>query len=341
MNNRIAGLLSTVGVMLTLAACASGIAPIQPIADAGGGTRLPLRNEVVSAVTLVADGAADEGLYAGPIDASPSPDGATIYFTALGAQTPGLFGVAATGGEVRSLAQGVPLVMPLGLAVSTDGRTVFVADSAAASDQSMAGQVFAVDASGGELEPLAATAGTGARALTVVQENGVDVLYFSGVDPSDGQPAVMRLADDGMLTVVAKGAPLVEPGGLAVATDGILYVADRLAAGDGLGSIFRIADGTIDTLAERVRLGNPVGLALTTDDALLLASALNPATGRAQVLLIDLASGQQAIINRVIEANSGSGGVHRAANTNVFAWADFRGGRGGQGNEGGVYVINP
>lgn len=341
MNNRVARLLVLAGVALTVTACASGIAPIQPIAEAGGGTRLPLRNEVVSAVTLVADGAAEEGVYANPTDASPSPDGAAIYFTALGGQTAGLYRVAATGGEVSRLAQGAPLVAPVGLTVSTDGQTIFVADSAAESDQGMVGQVFAVDAAGGEPEPLHATAGTGARALAVAQENGVDVLYLSGVDPSDGQPAVMRLGDDGVLTVVATGAPLVEPGGLAVTTDGVLYVADRLAAGDGLGSIFRIADGTIDTVAERVRLGNPVGLALTTDDALLLASALNPSTDRAQVLLIDLASGQQGIINRVIEANSGSGGVHRAANTNVFAWADYRGGRGGRGEEGGVYVINP
>lgn len=341
MNARVMKFSVLIGLIATLAGCAAGVAPIQPIAEAGGGQRLPLRNEVVSSVSLVADGNAEGGLYAGPTDAAPNADGTIIYFTAMGAQQPGVYQVAPASDTVMALTQGGPLVAPMGLAVSSDDETIYVADSQAAASEGLVGQVFAIPAGGGEAQPVAGTGGTTPRALAAVMEDGVEALYISGVDPSDGQPAVMRITPGAgdSLTIIVKGDPLVEPGGLAVAGDGTLYLADRLAAG-GLGSIFRVEDGSLTPIAEGVRLGDPVGLALTTDDSLLLASALNPATGRAQVLLMDMASGEQAIINRVIEANSGSGGVHRAADVNVFAWADDRGNRGG-GNGGGVYEIRP
>jgi hypothetical protein len=168
---------------------------------------------------------------------------------------------------------------------------------------------------------------------------GAEVVYVAGVDPSDGQPAVLRLSG-GELVVVAKGAPLVEPVGIASAADGTLYVADRLASGNGLGSVFRLRAGRVEPLVERVRTGTPLaGATLTLDESVLLVSALASERDSAQVLVIELASGKQGLITKVIEANTGSGGVHRAQQRNLFAWADSR--VRGQGQGGGVYALIP
>jgi DNA-binding beta-propeller fold protein YncE len=173
------------------------------------------------------------------------------------------------------------------------------------------------------------------RGLAVVQENGVELLYFTGIDPSDDQPAVMKVAAaGGPLTVLAKGSPLVEPVGVTVAADGVVYVTDQAAGGDGLGSVFRIREGTVETLATRIRTGDPAGIALTLDESLLLVSALATDRDSSIVLVIDLAQGRQGIINQVIGANIGSGGLHRAQRRNLLAWCGVT-----SGGEGVVYRV--
>lgn len=231
----------------------------------------------------------------------------------------------------------------MGLAVSTDGQQLYVADPGAAAAQGE-GQLFAVSISDGAVHSLAG--GLAPRGVDVKAEAGADTVYFSGSDPVDGAPAVWQIAAaGGEPIVVAKGAPLVEPVGVAIANDGTVYVADAAASGNGLGSVFRIRDGVVETIADHFRAGAPVGATLTLDESLLLVSALDPDRDSAQVLLIELASGQKGVITTVISANSGSGGVHRAHNANFFAWADStvrrpRGQDSQQGRESaGVYGL--
>src|SRR3954468_1952254 len=83
-----------------------------------------------------------------PWDAVPSPDGSTIYYTAFAKDgTPAVFSVPAAGGDATVLASGAPLVMPLGLDVSSDGKTLYVADPWTAGADGNA--VFAVSTAGG------------------------------------------------------------------------------------------------------------------------------------------------------------------------------------------------
>ena len=329
--------------VFSLAACQL---TIQPPTNAAAHQTLPLRNELLSRVDLVGF----PELFTAPQDATPDPDGQIVYFTATGLEAPGLFQVAAAGGETTAVATGAPFVAPQGLASSMDGTLIYVADPQAANADGSLGQLFVVPAAGGEPMPLAGAAGSAPRGVEVSSENGADVIYFSGLDPSDGQPAVMKIDATGSeLSIIAKGAPLVDPVGLVVTKAGVVYVADQMASGNGLGSVFQIENGTVTTIADQFRTGNPVGATLTLDESVLLVSAMAPDRDSAQVLVIELASGQQGIINKVIEANSGSGGVHRAHNVNVFAWADSTGGnprRGGNNNRGsgesgGVYALEP
>lgn len=277
-------------------------------------------------------------------DATPDPDGNLIYFTATSAQGVGLFRVSVTGGAVTTITVGIPLTMPSGLVISPSGETLFVADtaaevtyaeammvtSAAVRNSHSEGAIFRLPTSGGGATLVAGTEHTMPRGLAVVQENGAELLYFTGIDPSDDQPAVMKVAAaGGPLTMIAKGAPLVEPVGVTVAANGVVYVTDQAAGGDGLGSVFRITAGKVETLATRVRMGDPAGVALTLDESFLLVSALETNRDSSIVFVIDLAQGRQGIINQVIGANIGSGGLHRAHSGNLMAWCGVTSGGGG------------
>jgi sugar lactone lactonase YvrE len=305
----------------------------------------PLFNDAVSAF----EPAASLGAFQA-FDATPDPDGNQIYFTADSAQGPGLFRVPATGGEVVSITVGIPLTAPSGLAINASGETLFVADAegevahdeatmvstAAVRSSHREGAMFrlptggAAAASGGVATLVAGTEHTGPRGLAVVQENGAEVIYFTGLDPDGDQPAVMKApAAGGPLTLIAKGPPLVEPVGVTVDANGVVYVTDQAAGGNGLGSVFRITGGNVETLVARVRTGDPAGVALTLDESLLLVSALETNRDSSIVLVIDLAQGGEGIINEVISANIGSGGLHRAHNRNLLAWCGVTTGGGG------------
>ncbi|MEZ4730583.1 MAG: hypothetical protein R3E79_25945 [Caldilineaceae bacterium] len=306
-----------------------------------------LMNDAVSAIEPAAVGSATT--FQRPLDATPDPDGNTIYFTAMSSQGAGVFSVPATGGETVTLAVGAPLTAPVGLAVSTDGQTIYVADpsTVVATTQTIArktpatttGAIFRLPSNGGPLTPITTTIQTAPRGLTVVRENNSDMIYFTGSTPDDGQPALMKVpATGGALTIIEQGGQLVAPVGIAVNKNGVIYVADEAAAGAGLGTIFQFNPDTpharnnhAELLADRVRLGSPAGMTLTLDESLLLVSSLDTVARTSQVLIIDTATHGQGVVNKVIGVNQDSGGLHRAHNNNVMAWAGVTAGTGGQG----------
>lgn len=305
-----------------------------------------LFNDAVSAF----EPAASSGVFDQAFDATPDPDGNLIYFTATSAQGPGLFRVPATGGEVTTITVGIPLTLPSGLAINPSGEMLYIADTeaevahsetmmistAAVRSSHSEGAIFrlptsdAVATSGAVATIVTGTEHTMPRGLEVVQQNGAELIYFTGIDPNDDLPAVMKVAaDGGPITLIAKGPPLVEPVGVTVDANGVVYVTDQAAGGNGLGSVFRITEGNVETLVARVRTGEPAGIALTLDESLLLVSALETNRDSSIVLVIDLAQGRQGIINEVIGANIGSGGLHRAHNHNIMAWCGVTTGGGG------------
>lgn len=299
-----------------------------------------LFNDAVSAF----EPAASSGLFDRAFDATPDPEGDLIYFTATSAQGVGIFRVPALGGAVTPISVGVALTLPTGLVISNSGETLFVADSEveiAHDDGAMRssaemlpshneGAIFRLPAGGGTATLVAGTEHTTPRGLEIVQQNGTETLYFTGIDPLDDQPAVMKVAaGGGPVTVIAKGPPLVEPVGVTVDANGVVYVTDQAAGGNGLGRVFRIAAGNVETLAAHVRTGDPAGVALTLDESLLLVSALEPNQDSSMVLVIDLAKGRQGVVNQVIGANIGSGGLHRAHGRNLMAWCGITAGGGG------------
>ncbi len=302
---------------------ATACLPIRPVVRNSVGQELPLLNEAVDSVTVVAS-------VIDPIDAVPSPDGTLIYFTAQESGGAMLSVVAATGGESQILVSGAPLLEPRGLTLSEDGETIYVADRGAQ-------QVWRVAAVDGAISPVAGTEGIAAQSVERASSTNGDQLYISG--NRDGKPGIWSVPiNGGDVTVIAEGTPFVSPMGIAITQDGTLYVVDHDGAGNDQATVVRIADGTPTIIVRDFRAGYQAGAALTLDEQVLLVSALDPERASAQVLLVNLASLQAGMVTKVVGANAGSGGVHRAQQVNLFAWAD-----GAQPIQkpGHVYVIKP
>jgi DNA-binding beta-propeller fold protein YncE len=303
-----------------LIACGGAPSATTTAIPAAGQPELPLLNEAIDTVTRVADA---RGWT--PFDSVLSPDAQVVYFTANGTSGPAVYKVAASGGAVTTVASGAPFSAPWGLSISTDGQSLYVADLGG-ENTGDGNAVFALPVSGGTPVRMEMTVGTRPNVPEVVSEQGVDMLYYSGFDPSDQQPAIFKLnpAQSEAATVVFKGAPLAWPSGIAVTKAGVVYVMDLAASGNDLGAVYRVQNGKAETLVDQIRTsGRIAGAALTLDESILLVSNLHKEQGTAQVLAVTLSTGAVSVINKGIATNTGAGGVHRAHRVNRFSWADI------------------
>lgn len=291
-----------------------------------------------NAIDLSVEVASRPGSFHSPLDSTPDPLGNFIYFIAIGKRGPGVFRVAATANSpVVEIAAGYPFVSPSGIAISTDGLLLYIADAQAWSDEGLSGQIFVLPTSGGTPIPLPGAAGTKSRNLDVVREDGSEVIYYSGRNPQRRQAAIFRLPvkRNSNARIVAQGAPLVEPDGIAVTRTGEVFVSDHASAGNGRGNIFRIKGRSIRLITNPVVMGNSAGIALTLDESTLMVSS-HQRNGYDQVLIVDLRTLRTQVFTDVVGQNTDAGGLHRAHERNIFSWADFT-----AGGQGLVYVVRP
>jgi sugar lactone lactonase YvrE len=279
-----------------------------------------------------------------PLDATPDPTGKTIYFTGVDPVAgPGVFSVPADGSNTTPVAvqAGAPFAAPFGIAISTDGKTLYVADSGAvdATSNMDLGVIFSLPVGGGTPAILAGSALSEARSLEVHQVNGSDVIFYTGLDPKSGVPGVFELpAAGGMVTTVAEGAPFGDPCGIAIAADGTLYVTDTIASGSRTANVFKV-DPTfaVTTFAAGLRVGYPAGIALSHDEKTLFVSSLDPVALTDQVLEFDVATmAPGPTFTMGINSFTEAAGLHRAKNADVFSWADSA---AGTANGGKVFAI--
>ncbi|MEY2516439.1 MAG: hypothetical protein QOJ89_3797 [bacterium] len=258
------------------------------------------------------------------LDASPDPAGKVIYFTAKDGGVPGIYRVPSHGGTRRAVLLGGPLRAPAGLAVSDDGKRLFVADRGA-------GHILVVPVAGGRPHVLRGSAGSSPRGLEIQTRAGREDIVYSG--RIGGLPALLRLSAGGAdrPTVLVKGAPLRAPDGVAISKTGAIYVTDHGAGG---GRVLRVDGDVVTRIAGGVRLGHPAGIALTLDESMILVSSLNRATNTAQVLIVDSATGATSVFDEVIGTNHSAGGLHRARAAVPMGWADVQ-------RPGRVYRVDP
>lgn len=289
--------------------------------------------------------AANDAQSRAPMDATPTPDGERVYYTALGtgddgSQQPAVFATDASGkGEITTLTIGEPLTAPVGISIDPDGSRLFIADSAWNAGEAGSGAILALDSAGGTPVALAGSEGYVPRGLVIADVSDETWLYFSGVDPASGMAGVFRSTlEGGVVEAVASGAPFVDPAGVAVASDGTVYAIDALASTDAAGqaTVIRVRKGKAERIVEGLGVGFPAGIATTTDGATVLVSGLDPVSRTDRVFLVNAMSGELAgVIEEPFASFSEPAGLHRAHDTNTFAWADSE-----ANGDGTVYVLN-
>jgi DNA-binding beta-propeller fold protein YncE len=244
--------------------------------------------------------AANDPAVQAPLDATPSPDGEKVYFTALALSadsdpTPAVFGTTADGGAIETLA-----------------------------------------AEGGEPTAVSGTEGYGPHGVVIAREHGKEWVYFTGRDPESGLAGVYRTPPDGGgVETMMQDESFVDPGGVAVADSGDVYVIDGRGS-QGTASLLRVHAGTATTVIDGLGVGFPAGLTLTLDGKTALISGLDPITKHDVVYFVEVATGKLSILSKPVHAFSEPAGLHRAHNADVFAWADSE-----ANDTGTVYVLKP
>jgi DNA-binding beta-propeller fold protein YncE len=284
--------------------------------------------------------AANDAMIRAPLDATPSPDGKHVYYTAFkrgddGEDVPGVFGVAADGsGAITTLAEGAPLSAPVGIAVSLDGSRLFIADVAAG--DSARGAVLTLSSTGGDVSPLAGTEGYAPKGLAIAKRDDQEQLYFTGHNPESTAAGVFRIAaNGGSVETLASGAPLDDPSGVAISGQGDAYVVEAAVEAHA-ARVLRLRNGKLEGFVEEIAVGFPAGITLTRDDATLLVSGLDVNTKHDVVYYVKVASGAITRLTKTVGAFSEPAGLHRAHDADVFAWADSE-----ANATGTVYVLKP
>lgn len=250
-----------------------------------------------------------------PVDTAPDSRGREFYFIGSDRGGPGIFRARDNGGApnpVHVVASGAPLARPRSLVVSGDDDHLFVADRGADAILVLAAR------SGRHVATLAA--GYDPRGVELGPCGGESALYFTGRTPRGGAPGLFRVDERGRVETVAAGFPFAAPDAVAVDGDGVAYVSDTPGVRGG-GRVLAVDHGAVSVLAAGLTLGSPAGVALTRDGRTLLVSGVDGG-GHSQVYLVDTATGATATFaGGGIGDNTGSGGVHRAAERDVFGWA--------------------
>jgi DNA-binding beta-propeller fold protein YncE len=306
-----AAILATVG--WTIGGCSTSTTPQSGSGGLGNGT--------IGTITK----SANDSSFRTPFDATPSPDGSSVYFTAIASDgTGGVFQASASGGAVTRLDSGGALVSPFGITISEDGKDLFVADPANDDDTTdQYGAVLTLPAGGGVPSVLSGTQGLIPRGVVVSGQT----LYFTGGATAKGPAGIYKTdVSGGAPTTIASGAPFVAPCGIAVTSGGDAYVVDAVGSTSRLASILLVHDGRATPYVADLGVGYPAGIALAQDESALLVSGLDPSAGTDLVYRVSPlgSSPQVASFNTVIGAFSEPAGLHRAANADIYAWADSR-----------------
>jgi DNA-binding beta-propeller fold protein YncE len=293
-------------------------APLALLGCSSSDSDLP--TEPPTSVTKVTSGG-----FSSPTDAVASPDGKTFYFAAYDDEKePAIFQTAsAPGSTAEILAIGAPLASPMGLVLSCDGKTLYIADLASSNgDDSQLGGVLATTTSGGAVTDLG---GAISRPAGLAMGPDCKTLFVTG-RTSEGQPALFSMSiDGGSASIVYSGEPLISPTGLHVDTDGVAWVMDHRAAGaGGEGVLWAIPrDGSrADEVASDLRMGTPGGVSLTAGGG----TAVMPTRdreGNAQLTIVNIATGEtlQLAAPDILDP----AGLRTARKAGVFALVDSEG----------------
>lgn len=279
------------------------------------------------------------GAFSAIFDAVPSPDGTKVYFS--GADEMGnlaAWSVPVMSGPQTAMqvtAAGSPVVAPLGVAVSSDDTRLYVADPGAIDQMGGDdGVIWVVALPSGIPSQVAGSGGIYARGITVSTSGGSDTLVFTGVNGS-GQAGLFTLAAGGgtAMTVVA-GAPFDDPSGVTEDSSGNYFVFDVTAGGSHRADVIKVAGGTPSVVMSDLFVGYPAGITMNGAGNSIVLSGLAAPSGPDTLTVVSATGQMSPLVSSGLSKLSNAGGLHRAANANVYAFVDSA----GDGTDA-VYVI--
>ena len=276
-------------------------------------------------------------------DSTPDSLGEVVYFTGVDMDGAGVFSIPKGGGAASVVFVGDPFAAPLGITISGDDQTLFVADPGAEDKPddptTSVGAIYSVQAVGAAPALLTGSLGYRPRGVDIRDDAGEETIFFTGVDKADGKPGVFSMpVAGGSAKVISKDALFADPSGIAVGKT-LIYVADTNAyngtAVSAVGSVIVIDNGTASTFVPNLGVGYPTGIALSTDEKTLYVSGIDPETGFDLAYIVDTTTKAVTKFNvGDIGKNRDAGGLHRARKADVFSWADLS-----AGGTGGVYRV--
>jgi DNA-binding beta-propeller fold protein YncE len=285
--------------------------PMALIGCGSSDSKLP--DEAPTVVTQVAAGG-----FHSPTDAVASPDGKTFYFAAHDElNEPTIYRVASTPGSTPEvLAASDPLEAPIGLVLSCDGKTLYIADMGGEN-----GAIFSLSTTpGGAVTDLGATGIV--RPASLAMRADCKTLHASG-KTEEGLAALFAVPlQGGSTSIIYQGEPLVSPTGMHVDNDGVTWLLDHRAAGsEGEGVLWAIpADGSAaNEVASDLRLGTTGGCSLTAGGGTAVIPTKD-IDGNSQLTSINIATGEKTQL-ATPDIQDGSG-LRTAREAGVFAVVD-------------------
>lgn len=290
---------------------------VAPFAAVGCDSSEDLPSKPPTTIAQVATGG-----FTSPTDAVASPDGSKFFFAARDEMSePAIFMTPSDPGSIPEvLAVGTPLDMPIGLVMSCDGSTLYIADMG-----SELGAVLSLSTTvGSTVADLGVTGVFRPAGLAMAKD--CKSLYMTGRTEA-GEPALFTMSiDGGAATVVYKGAPLVSPTGLHIDDDGVSWVMDHRAHGAaGEGVLFAIpADGSAaNEVVSDLRMGTPGGVSLTAGGGTAVMPTRD-ADGNGQLTSVNITTGEMTQL--AAPSMIDPAGLRTARKAGVFAIVDSEGG---------------
>lgn len=309
---------------------------IQSPNDTGGGDAAPdaPQTAALRSTLVAACGAA----CARPQDAIPSRDGSTIFFTAFAPTgEAAVFRVPVQGGAITMLAMGGGMEFPVGIAISDDDGTLYIADQTAerATDAGPTGAIFSLPAAGGTPAVVNVGADLIRPAAIALSADGMNLLVTGQRASMEGMrtPALFQVPRTGGTATVVT-TDLVDPSGVSQAASGAIICHDTRRGGAGSATAVTVMPGGMAMeRAGGLVAGYPAGLAYSMSGTGILFSGALPETGPGLLTFAAPSGGATS------PAETSMGmvrplGLHRARAADVYAVADDS-----AGENGSVFVV--
>lgn len=279
----------------------------------------------------------DPATFGSAFDAVPAPATGRVYFTGISPSsgygqvffvTPPATAVSTVANSGASATQ---FIAPLGLALSTDGATAYVADPSADNGTDDRGCILKLATAGGAAACVSGTQRYAPTAVAIGNTGSGDTLYFVGTDPSSGARNAFQLPAAGGTVAALGGAGFGNPTGIVADNAGNAYVID---SSGGFASVTALSTGSAQVLARGLKPGVPSGIGINATGTKLYVATLDPVANKDAVATIDVVT--KAVTysaNNGINALGEPAGLKQAGTATAYVDSTA--------NSGSVFLVTP